>query len=173
MVNFGSGFVNSFIKLATLNLCLGLRYKKDLVKNILTENKIDILMMQETELENGFDCDLLKIPGYNLELGKNSVKVRVGTYINDSIKYKRREELEGLDSHITVFDIWNGKKCNKRLINIYRSFNPNGETAKELFTRQLSVIKNAFNKDTVLMGDLNLDYKKLKNLFIMLMTDMD
>ena len=75
-------------------------------------------MMQETELENGFDCDLLKIPGYNLELGKNSVKVRIGTYINDSIKYKRREELEGLDSHITVVDIWNGKKCNKRLISI-------------------------------------------------------
>ena len=118
MVNFNSGFVNNFIKLAALNLCLGLRYKKDLVKNILTENKIDILMMQETELENGFDCDLLKIPGYNLELGKNSVKVRIGTYINDSIKYKRREELEGLDSHITVVDIWNGKKCNKRLISI-------------------------------------------------------
>ena len=68
--------------------------------------------------------------------------------------------MEGLDSHITIFDIQNGKKNNKRLINIYRSFNPNGESAKELFIRQLSVIKNAFNNETVIMGDLNLDYNK-------------
>ena len=159
MVNYNSSFVNNFLKVATLNLCLGLKYKKDLVKDVLIENKIDILMMQETEIESEFNYELLKIPGYNLELGKNSVKVRIGTYINDSIKYERRDEMEGLDSHITIIDTQNGKKNNKRLINIYRSFNLNGESAKELFIRQLSVIKNAFNNETVIMGDLNLDCK--------------
>ena len=102
MVNYNSSFVNNFLKVATLNLCLGLKYKKDLVKNVLIENKIDILMMQETEIESEFNYELLKIPGYNLELGKNSIKARIGTYIKDSIKYERRDELEGMNSHMYV-----------------------------------------------------------------------
>ena len=48
------------LKIATLNLCLGLRKKKVLVKEILCENSVDILLMQETEVVNGFDCGLLK-----------------------------------------------------------------------------------------------------------------
>ena len=56
------------IKIATLNLCLGLKNKKDLVKDILCENSVDILLMQETEIDNGFDCRLLSIPGYVLEI---------------------------------------------------------------------------------------------------------
>ena len=48
----------------------------------------------------------------------------------------------------------------KRIINVYRSFNPNGETAKELFTRQLNLICTAFNDDTVIIGDFNLDYAR-------------
>ena len=54
LVNYNSSFVNNFLKVATLNLCLGLKYKKDLVKDVLIENKIDILMMQETEIESEF-----------------------------------------------------------------------------------------------------------------------
>ena len=41
------------------------------------------------------------------------MKVRVGTYINDSLKYERREELEETNSHITVIDILNGKRTVK------------------------------------------------------------
>ena len=37
------------LKIATLNLCLGLKNKKDLVKIILLENDIDVLLMQEVE----------------------------------------------------------------------------------------------------------------------------
>ena len=64
----------SNVILGTLNLCLGLKFKKDLVKGLLTENEIDILAMQETEIENGLDEKLLNIPGYNLEMEKNSGK---------------------------------------------------------------------------------------------------
>ena len=70
------------LKIATPNLCLGLKFKKDLVKNILLENDIDVLSMQETEIENDFDCDLLNIPGYKFEYESNDVKRRVGSYIN-------------------------------------------------------------------------------------------
>ena len=55
------------MRIATLNLCLGLKFKKDLVKNILVENEIDILLMQETEIEADFNCELLNIPGYKFE----------------------------------------------------------------------------------------------------------
>ena len=59
--------VKNLLKIATLNLCLGLRFKKDLVKEILLSNEIDILSLQETELEKDFDQTLLNIPGYSLE----------------------------------------------------------------------------------------------------------
>ena len=77
---------NSKIKIASLNLCLGLKFKKDLVKNILVENDIDVLSLQETEIESDFDCDcdLLSIPGYRFEYESNNVKRRVGTYIKST-----------------------------------------------------------------------------------------
>ena len=53
--------VGLFLKIATLNLCLGLKFKKDLVKSLLQTHDIDILLMQETELEADFDCELLNI----------------------------------------------------------------------------------------------------------------
>ena len=119
-----------FFKIATLNLCLGLKFKKDLVKNLLQTHDIDILLMQETELEADFDCELLNIPGYNLECECNNTKKRTGTYIKNSIKYRRCKNLEGHNSHMVIIDLENEAECKKRIINIYRSFNPNGETAK-------------------------------------------
>ena len=47
--------LNTILKIATLNLCLGLKFKKDLVKNILYGNEIDVLLIQETEIEKDFD----------------------------------------------------------------------------------------------------------------------
>ena len=70
------------------------------------------------------------------------------------------KNLEGHNSHMVIIDLENEAECKKRIINIYRSFNPNGETAKELFTRQLNLISQAFNRNTLLMGDLNLDHRK-------------
>ena len=67
---------------------LGLKFKKDLVKNILLENNIQILCMQEVEVESGFDESLLGIPGYNIEVEKNSIKARVAIYIDERIKLR-------------------------------------------------------------------------------------
>ena len=47
--------LNMAIKIATLNLCLGLKNKKLLVKKLLEENDIDILCMQETEVRKDID----------------------------------------------------------------------------------------------------------------------
>ena len=49
------------LKLASLNLCLGLRKKKDDIANIVRENKINILCMQEIELEPGANPSALTL----------------------------------------------------------------------------------------------------------------
>ena len=152
--------LEAIVRIATLNLCLGLKFKKDLVKDLLLTNDIDILLMQEIEIERDFNCELMNIPGYIFESEKNDYKKRVGMYIKNSIKYVRCMDLEDENAHLMVIDVENRKKNKKRVINIYRSFNPNGETAKELFTRQLFLINAAFNDDTVIMGDFNLDFAR-------------
>ena len=96
--------------------------------------------MQEIEIENDFDCDLLNIPGYRFECER-----RVWSYIKNSIKYDRCNVLEGENNHLLIIDIENGLKKKKRIIYIYRSFNPNGLSERDLFERQLTVMKNAFN----------------------------
>ena len=68
------------VKIATINLCLGLKNKKDLVKIALLEHNIDILCMQETEIPADFDEELIQIPGFELELEVNATKQRVGMY---------------------------------------------------------------------------------------------
>ena len=56
------------LKIASLNLCLGLSKKKDDVANIIKENKINILCMQETELEPSVNHSMLSIKNYRLEV---------------------------------------------------------------------------------------------------------
>ena len=118
------------------------------------------MSLQETELEKDFDQSLLNIPGYNLEVETNNVKSRVVMYIKNSIKYERCYALEGVNNHLVIIDVNSGVINKKRLINIYRSFNPYGITAKEGFSRQLDRIKLAFNGDSILLGDLNFDLNR-------------
>ena len=65
------------IRISKLNLCLGLKYKKDLVKDLLLTNEINILCMQETDIEKFYE-ELLRIPGLCLETKKNLIKKRTG-----------------------------------------------------------------------------------------------
>lgn len=51
-------------KIGTLNLCLGLSNKKDLVKKMIIDEKIDILCLQETELEINVDQNLMSFNGF-------------------------------------------------------------------------------------------------------------
>ena len=112
------------IKIGTLNLCLGLKSKKNLIKSILKENDIDILCLQEMEVDVNFDCNLLNIPGYLLEIEENVNKRRVGCYIRDNVKYTRRKDLESVNCHMVILDLLGQRESTKRIINLYRSFNP-------------------------------------------------
>ena len=110
------------LKIATLNLCLGLMNKREEIKKLIEDNDIDIICLQETEITKFYNNQMLTLRDYNLEIEKNSVKGRVAIYIKNGINYVRRTELEGIDSHLVIVDI--KVETQFRLINLYRSFNP-------------------------------------------------
>ena len=145
--------------IGTLNLCLGLKNKKESIKKIIIDNEIDICCLQETEIESNFPMDLLSFKGYNYEGETNNHKSRCGIYISNAKSYTRREDLEGNNSHLVIIDINDHFKT--RIINIYRPFNPSmGLTQKTFFEMQIELITIATNPQTILIGDFNLDYNK-------------
>ena len=146
-------------KIGTWNLCLGLANKKDLVKELLLKEKIDISCVQETDIIKDYPISLLTFPGFSLELEKNDLKALVGVYLNSRVKYKRRNDLEGINSHLVVIDILDNK--HTRLINIYRSFNPQESISpREKFKQQLELIRLAMTHETIILGDFNIDFNK-------------
>ena len=109
-------------KIATLNLCLGLKNKKEEVKRIIEENKIDILCVQETDLQVNYPIELLTFRGYKFENETNDIKSRCGMYVQNDISYERRSDLESNNMHLIIIDIKNKQK--NRIITLYRPFNP-------------------------------------------------
>ena len=151
------------IKIATLNVCLGLRNKLILINNILVENEIDILCLQEVEIRKNVASKDLNIRGFNLELENNSEKSRTCIYVSNKIKYRRRPDLEGINSNIVIIDI-DCKSKVSRVINLYRSFNPQDNvSARDKFKYQLQLIKEARTQGCVILGDFNLDYSRVND----------
>jgi Holliday junction resolvase RusA-like endonuclease len=101
----------------------------------------------------------MSFPGFCYESENNDTNARVGCYISNKINYIRRTDLEGLNSHLLILDIKSEKDL--RIINIYRTFNPqNGMSPREMFDNQLKLINDAMTNNTLLLGDLNLDWQK-------------
>ena len=68
------------LKIATLNLCLGLNSKKEKIKELILKNNVEILCLQEVEFEHDYDNTLLNFMGYNLETETNTQKRRTTIY---------------------------------------------------------------------------------------------
>ena len=147
-------------KIASLNLCLGLKNKKEAVKRLILENNIEIMCLQETEVPLDFPTDLLTFKGFNYENENNQFKSRCGIYVSNKISYLRRTDLEVVNMHLMIIDINDPNKT--RIINIYRPFNPvNGMTQKDFFEAQLAIIKDNFTTNSIILGDFNLDQSKI------------
>jgi hypothetical protein len=67
------------------------------------------LCVQESNTVSNFDTNLLSFQGYYYESELNSYKARLGTFINSSIKYARRSDIEGIVSHLIVNDLKGSK----------------------------------------------------------------
>jgi exonuclease III len=79
--------------------------QKNIVKNLIKNENIDILCLQETEVDPNLDHLMPNFPGFAYESENHSLKSRVGIYINSLIKYNRCNHLEGNDSHIIIVDV--------------------------------------------------------------------
>ena len=163
------------IKIATWNLCLGLKKKKDYVYDTIRKEKIDVCMLQEVEINKDYPINILTAKDYKIEIEKNDTKARVAIIVNNDIEYERLYEYERPDLGVIAIDL--NVKIKYRLINVYRQFNPQHNlTQSEHFTLQLNTIKtlveNAQNRNIIIAGDFNLDDDKrysvdyrYKNLF--------
>ena len=76
-------------------MCLGLKNNKDYVAEMIRYNNIDICGLQECEVEKDYPLNVLSIKGYNIETETNINKARVCLYINQTLNYSRRKDLEG------------------------------------------------------------------------------
>ena len=131
--------------------------KKEDVKDIVQRNEIDILCLQEVEVEFGFNSSLLEFGGYSLEVETNSLKSRTAIYIKNGIRYNRRYDLEGNNSHLVIIDV--KAEVDTRIINLYRCFTPqDGSTARQHFQIQLDLIKGSYVPKSIVLGDFNIDY---------------
>ena len=155
------------IKIATWNICLGLKRKKDYISDLITREGIDICCIQECELEKDYPDNYLTFKNYKLETETCVQKRRCCIYINNKIDYQRRQDLEDENNHLVILDINLKKKY--RLINIYRTFAPQDNTSpSEKFAVQLDKIQNAIisapNRVPLVIGDFNLDGLKLNDI---------
>ena len=150
---------NPKIKIATLNLCLGLKNKKEEIKRLIHENKIDILCVQESEIPIDYPVRLLTFSGYNYENESNDVKSRCGIYVSNSVSYVRRHDIEIKNLHIVIIDLNDPNKT--RIINMYRTFSPQtNQTQREFFETQIAMLGSVVTNNTILLGDFNLDHRK-------------
>ena len=154
------------LKISTWNICLGLKSKKNYVKEKILEEKIDICCIQECDIDANYPVNALSFSGYNIEVETNTKKARCCTYIKNDIIYIRRRDLEGEDNNLVILET--GMHDKKFIVNLYRSFSPqNGVTPNERFTMQLECIKrmaqNNINHSIMLMGDFNLNYNLIHN----------
>ena len=110
------------IKLATWNICLGLKTKKDYIYDTLNQMNIDICLLQEVEIAKDYQQSLLTSKNFKIEVESNDIKSRSAIIIRDNVNYTRRSDIEGKNLGIVIIDLNGHEKF--RVINVYRSFNP-------------------------------------------------
>ena len=92
------------INVCTWNLCLGLQYKLNYVREILVKDDVDILCLQETEIKEGLDMNVLKINDYELETNLADNTIKTAVYIKNTLNYERMMN-RGLNQNIIVLKI--------------------------------------------------------------------
>jgi exonuclease III len=100
----------------------------------------------------------LAIKGYKLELETSLTKIRTAIYVNNTLKYKQKLDLELKDSHMVIIDI--EQSGSKRIINLYRPPSPTNIPERMLFTNQIEAMEGGETNTIIITGDLNIDLNK-------------
>ena len=107
------------MNIATWNICLGLKNKKETIYEYLKEKNIKICALQEVEIAKDYNHQLLSSKEYKIEIESTKHKARNATLIHNTVNYERKKELEEEDNSIVIIDV--NMSIKLRIINIYRS----------------------------------------------------
>ena len=147
------------INVCTWNLCLGLQYKLNYVRDILIKDDVDILCLQETEIDEGLDMDILKINGYELETDLADNIIRTAVYIKTTLNYERMIN-SGLNQNIIVLKIIQKNLPHLFISAIYRPWkNIENLSQENAFENQINEIKRLIpkNNECIILGDFNIN----------------
>ena len=153
------------INVCTWNLCLGLQYKLNYVKEILIKEDIDILCLQETELEDGLKLNSLHINGYELETDLTNHTIRSVVYIKTNLSYERIMN-QGINQNLIVIKIIQKNLPHLFISAIYRPWkNIDGLSQEIAFQNQVNEMKHLIprNSECMVLGDFNINYTKKNN----------
>jgi exonuclease III len=151
---------NNNLKVCTWNVCLGLKYKLNYIRELLVKNSIDILCIQEAEVAADDEKRILEIPNYSLELERvtGSNVIRTVMYIKSTISYVRHEDEESPNTHIILIS------CHGLgIASLYRTYKLTEHTNHQnAFSEQLGVLSTFFaqQRNYITLGDFNLDENK-------------
>lgn len=135
------------LKICSINVN-HLRPRLQEILNFISDEKLDILFLQETLLNNN---DNLNIPGFNIIRKDIDPSKRTGgvcTIIREDIKFSISSDLDQLNKHLQVIKVNLGGIGEVVFINYYQL--QSEELPAEIF--QIATLK--FNK-FILIGDLN------------------
>ena len=82
------------MRIATWNVFLGVKGKKEYIKTVINQEEIDICCIQECDIKPDYPKNALTFSNYNIEVEQNDTKARCCTYVKNSINHKRRLDLE-------------------------------------------------------------------------------
>ena len=150
------------ISLCTWNVCLGARCKLSIIKDLLNDNKIDVLCVQESEIKSEENLDEYQITNYSLEaeIVSAGFKIRTVMYIKSDISYRRINQLEKADSHQIVIKLL---KANVVVTSLYRTYQLTvHQDHVAAFKDQISVLDRILQQENkvIILGDFNLDQNK-------------
>ena len=148
------------LTVSTWNLCNGLLNKMIYVKNMLKEERIDVLILQETQLKHDVNIDLLQVENYTIEMSTSTETTRVVMYLKSTICYERVYESQ--DHNVIMVNIKDNYSI-EQIVGLYRPFKlvTHGNSVEQ-FKSQINEITNFLKDDKtkVILGDFNLDHHK-------------
>ena len=112
---------------------------------MICKEKVDICLLQETEIASDYPIELLSTKDFKIETEKSLSKARTAIIIRNGINYEIKKELERTDCGIIILDVISN--INYHIINVYRQFNPPTNLSQLLFFKlQLEIIQKAFKR---------------------------
>ena len=149
------------LTIGSLNVC-SLRNKVDQISTLITQESLDILLLNETWLSTTIDNSEVNVPGYALYRNDRNGRQGGGTavYIRETIQASFRSDL--LESHPELEMCWleivaKSRKDKPLLIGtVYRPPLANTDYSEKILDMLDSISTEGL--DIVLTGDLNYNY---------------